>query len=250
MKTSVIITLDMEWASDCIIEDIASLFIERGVKGTWFVTHQTAALSMLRSHDSLFELGIHPNFKEGSSHGRTMPEVVSHCLGLVPEAVSARSHGLIQSDYLWRYYAESTPIRYECSTFLGPVPCAYPSRFFWNRKDLLRIPFTYQDNIETDAPFPIWNANDFLAKKMGIQVLNFHPFHIYANASSMAAFEEVKKLGRPFHELSEEELLPYRRNGDGSRSMFVSALDYLAEHGGGIRVKDIMAFDAAGGQTA
>jgi hypothetical protein len=244
------ITLDVDWAPDYIIEDVARVLIKKQVKATWFITHASPALKMLRQQSDLFELGIHPNFKEGSSHGKTMPEVVFHCLGLVPEAVSARSHGLIQSDYLWRYYIESTPIRCECSTFLGHAPSAAPSRFFWKRKDLLRIPYNYQDNMEMDRPRPIWDAIDFLKGKTGVQMLDFHPFYIYTNASSMAVFEEVKKLGRPFHELSEEELLPYRRNGAGARSMFVSVLDYLAEHGGGIRVKDILAFDAAGGQTA
>ena len=241
MTRTVAITLDVDWAPDYIIEDTARLLIERRVKATWFVTHASPALKMLREHSEIFELGIHPNFKEGSSHGRNMAEVVAHCMDLVPEAVSARSHGLIQSDYLWRYYVESSPIRRECSTFLGHAPGAYPSRFFWKGKELLRIPYNYQDNIEMDMPRPVWDAGVFLGRKTGIQMLDFHPFYIYTNASSMAVFETVKMLGRPFHELSEQELLPHRRRGHGARSMFISALNYVSEHGWGGRVKDIAA---------
>ena len=249
MGHPVAITLDVDWSPDFIVEDVARLLVEKRVKATWFVTHASPVLEMLRRHSDLFELGIHPNFKEGSSHGRTMPEVVAHCLQLVPEAVSARSHGLIQSDYLWRYYIESTPIHYECSTFLGHVPSAYPSRFFWKGKNLLRIPYNYQDNIEMDMPRPVWDAKKFLRGKTGIQVLDFHPFYIYTNASSMAVFEKVKTGDRPFHKLSEKEILPHRRRGHGSRSIFISTLDYLSERGGGNLMKDIEAFDKAGSPT-
>lgn len=243
----VAITIDIDWAPDFIVEDIARLLIEKQVKATWFATHDSPVLEMLRQHTDLFELGIHPNFKEGSSHGKTMSDVVSHCLGFVPEAVSARSHGLIQSDYLWRYYVEYTQIRFECSTFLGHVPRADSSRFFWKGKELLRIPCNFQDNIEMDMPVPIWDVEQFITGKGGIQGLDFHPFYVYTNASSMEVFETVKTMGRPFYELSEQELLPHRRQGDGARRMFISSLDYLAGRGGGMRIKEIAAYNETGG---
>lgn len=239
MNNLPVITLDVDWAPDCIIEDVANLLIERCVKATWFVTHASPAVEALRRHNDLFEMGIHPNFKEGSTHGRTMDEVVAHCLALVPDAVSARSHGLIQSDYLWRHYSERTPIRYECSTYLGPIPCVYPSHFYWKRRSLIRIPFVYQDNIEMDRPAPVWDPASLLEGKQGIQMLNFHPFYIYLNACSMDVFECVKKADRPLQELCEADLLSLRREGIGARTMFIRTLDYLSALGGGCRVRDI-----------
>jgi len=240
------ITLDVDWAPDYAIEDVAQLLIDRTVKATWFATHCSPALAFLRKHADLFEVGIHPNFNPGSSHGATMSQVVSHCLELVPEAVSARSHGLIQSDYLWRHYAESTPIQNECSTFLGHAPQVYASRFFWRGKGISRIPYNYQDNIEMDRPTPIWDAERFLEGKSGIQVLDFHPFYLYTNAFSMEAFESVKKIGRPFHEMPEDELLPLRREGPGARSMFIGLLNYLAERGGGCTMKEVASVAQSG----
>ena len=240
MTATLAITLDVDWAPDCVMEDVAGLLLDRGVKATWFATHASPALEFLRRHADLFEVGIHPNFNRGSSHGGTMDEVVRHCLALVPEAVSARSHGLIQSDYLWRYYAESTPIRNECSTFLGHAPRADAVRFHWKGRELIRIPYNYQDNIEMDRPQPVWDAGSFLGGKEGVQMLDFHPFYIYTNAASMETFESVKKAGRPFHELTEKELLPLRREGAGARRMFISVLDYFADHGGGCLVKDLV----------
>lgn len=236
---SLAITLDIDWAPDFMIEDVARLLINKRVRATWFVTHATPALDLLRQYPELFELGIHPNFKEGSSHGKSMPEIVQHCLTLVPDAVSARSHGLIQSDYLWRYYLEATPIRCDCTTYAGPVPHVYISRFYWKSRALTRIPFVYQDNMEMEAPTPIWSAETFYRGKSGVQSLNFHPVYIYTNARSMSVYEFLKTTGKPFSELLEADVRPHRLEGAGTRYMFESALDYFARHGGGKLIREV-----------
>lgn len=243
MNLRPIITLDMDWAPDCVIQDVAQRLIERRVKSTWFVTHDTPALDLLRKHADLFELGIHPNFKEGSSHGHTMEEIVEHCLHLVPEAISARSHGLIQSDYLWRHYALESPIRFECSTFAGRAPQTYAVRFHWAGDNLLRVPYVYQDNLEMSEPHPIWEATTFLQGKRGLQVFDFHPFYVYTNSTSMDIFERVKQTGGHMQSMTEEDLLPFRQSGEGSRTMFLSLIDHLAEQGGGNQIQDIVAFN-------
>lgn len=244
------ITLDMDWAPDCAILDVAKLLLERRVKATWFVTHDTPALDLLRQHADLFELGIHPNFKEGSSHGRTMAEVVGHCLHLVPEAVSARSHGLIQSDYLWRHYALESPVRFECSTFAGRAPQIYAVRFHWAGGSLLRVPYAYQDNLEMSEPRPIWEARAFLEGKRGLQIFDFHPFYVYTNSASMDIFERVKQTASHMQRMAAKELLPFRQAGEGARTMFLSLIEHLAARGGGDRVKDLAAFDETGGPEA
>lgn len=238
MALKLAITLDIDWAPDFMIEDVACMLINKGVKATWFVTHKTPALELLRNHPHLFELGIHPNFKEGSSHGKTMPEIINHCMELVPDAVSARSHGLIQSDYLWRYYLESTPILIDCTTYAGSVPVAFASSFHWKGRSLTRLPFVYQDNMEMESPSPEWKARNFYAGKSGVQSLNFHPVYIYTNATSMNVFERLKVSGKAFHEVTEVEAMQHREKGQGTRTMFESVLEYFAVHGGGSMARD------------
>ncbi len=65
------ITLDVDWAPDFMIDAAAQALVDREVKATWFVTHASPAVERLREHPDLFELGIHPNFLAGSSHGAT-----------------------------------------------------------------------------------------------------------------------------------------------------------------------------------
>jgi len=96
-----VITFDIDWAPDFVIEEVASLLQQKGVRATWFVTHACAAVELLRERSDLFELGIHPNFLEGSSHGKTPMEVLSHLLTVVPEAIGIRSHAVVQSALCW-----------------------------------------------------------------------------------------------------------------------------------------------------
>ncbi|HEY8645027.1 MAG TPA: hypothetical protein VIL77_04030 [Gaiellaceae bacterium] len=64
------LTLDVDWCPDSAIDDVAELLIERDVPATWLVTHTSPAIDRLRLRADLFELGIHPNFLPGSTHGR------------------------------------------------------------------------------------------------------------------------------------------------------------------------------------
>lgn len=239
MSTKIAISLDVDWMPDFVIEEVAQLLIDHKVKATWFVTHASPVWDALRRRRDLFELGIHPSFKEGSSHGANMTEVVKHCLDFVPEAVSARSHGLIQSDYLWRHYLGHTPIRRECSTYLGHAPCAHATPFHWDGDMLVRIPFVYQDNLEMARPAPVWDAETFLDGKNGMQMFNFHPRYIYTNARTSEGLEAVRRANRSYTSLTRAELDALRNPGVGARTMFVSLVEYLAQRGGGWLTRDI-----------
>ena len=93
---SLAITLDIDWAPDHVIDRIAAQLIDARVRATWFVTHQSPAIDRLRARPDLFELGIHPNFLNQSTHGETPAEVLAHCMALVPDARSMRTHSLVQ----------------------------------------------------------------------------------------------------------------------------------------------------------
>lgn len=114
----VYLTLDVDWAPDFMIDNVAERLVSQGVNATWFVTHESPAIDRLRRHPGLFELGIHPNFSRGSTHGATPEAVLRSCLSLVPDAVSMRTHALIQSSPLLVQVRASTSIRIDVSMFL------------------------------------------------------------------------------------------------------------------------------------
>ena len=231
MINSFAVTLDIDWAPDFIINEVAGRLLEKKVKATWFVTHKSPALDMLRHHPDLFELGIHPNFKAGSSHGSTTEQVFEFFQDLVPEAVSVRSHGLIQSDYLWRYLVEFTNIKVDCTTYLAHAQYLVPTEFFWKGKKLVRAPFFYQDNIEMEHPRPVWRADKLLDQTPGVKIMNFHPIYIYLNAHSMRGYERIAAKAKPFQTATEADVNTEIEKSEGAGTMFNSVLDHLSGSG-------------------
>ena len=112
------LTIDIDWAPDFMIDFAAEALAARRVCATWFVTHSSPAVDRLRQHPKLFELGIHPNFQPGSTHGKEWAEVLDHCMGLVPDATSMRTHDLFQSTKLLDMIITQTPIITDLTLFL------------------------------------------------------------------------------------------------------------------------------------
>ena len=112
----ILITLDIDWASDFIIQKVDEMLKEKGVKATWFVTHNSAYLDNL-SKNKNYELGIHPNFLPNTTQGKTPKEILEKLKKIVPNAVSIRSHALHQNSHLLSLY-KNHGIKFDSSIFL------------------------------------------------------------------------------------------------------------------------------------
>ncbi len=71
----ILITLDIDWASDFTIKKVDEILKEKNIKATWFVTHKSAYLKNL-SKNRNYELGIHPNFLSNTTQGKTPKEIL------------------------------------------------------------------------------------------------------------------------------------------------------------------------------
>jgi hypothetical protein len=175
VSARVVVTLDVDWADDPLVDDVAERLAAAGAPATWFITHASPALDRLRERPDLFELGIHPNFRPGSSHGDTPEAVLDHVMALVPEAVSSRSHGVVQSGRLLHLLVQRTPVRIDSTTFLPDLPDAPLVTQRTPHGDLLRVPFTWSDDYEPLCP---WDR--YLAEP-GLKVVLFHPTRVPAS---------------------------------------------------------------------
>lgn len=239
ISSSVAITLDIDWAPDFAIDFTADILIDRGVPATWFVTHWSAAVERLRDHQELFELGIHPNLLAGSSHGSSEEEVLDHCLELVPDAVSVRTHGLAQSSAWLTRLITQTNILADVSLFVPGAPFLQPVQHWWERQSILRLPFFWEDDCEMEKPVPAWNLPELLDVSPGMKILNFHPIHVFLNTSDRAVYEEAKRSSARLYDARLRDLEPLVQDETGTRSIFVDAADYLALGAMGSRIRDI-----------
>jgi hypothetical protein len=170
-----VITIDVDWATDAQIDAVAERLAAAGVPATWFITHASPALERLRAHPA-FELGIHPNYRPDSTQGSTPAEVLDHVIELVPDAVSARSHAVVQSARLLHLLVERTPVRIDSSTFLPGMPHVRPVPQITPHGTLVRVPYVWGDDYQ-----PVWSLPtdwDELLARPGLQVVDFHPQHV------------------------------------------------------------------------
>lgn len=239
-------TVDVDWALDAAIDFVADALIERQVSATWFITHRSPAVDRLRAHASLFELGVHPNFLHGSTHGSNPAQVLQHCFEMVPEAASVRTHALVQSTPLLAQIMATTRIATDVSLFLPRTPSLGPVSYCRKNRTLLRIPYCWEDDFEMEAIDPWWHLRPLLELGDGLKVLDFHPIHVLLNSSSMGPYEKLKRRAEGLTNLSTSDLTPYINDGEGTRTMFFEALDALANAGESVCIRDVAARWAEG----
>jgi hypothetical protein len=218
---------------------------EAGVASTWFVTHMSPAVERLREDPELLELGIHPNFLPGSDHGASAPEVLRHCMGLVPEARSVRTHALVQSHHILEAIVAGTPVRVDLSIFLPGMAHIAPVAYAVHDDELLRIAYYWEDDDQTLRAQPSWTFRRHW-EVAGIRVLDFHPLHVVLNSKDRSAYEAVKRL-KPLRDLQPEDVEPFVNPGRGARSVFQEVLAGLATPGSSLRVSDLVTRCQSGG---
>lgn len=223
------LTLDVDWAPDFIIDMVANVLLSKNVKATWFITHDSPAVQRLRQNNNLFELGIHPNFLPGSSHGNDQSEIISNCMQIVPEARCLRSHSLLTSSPLTIAIMQSTSINIEASIYLPHANNLCASPFEWEGLRLWRIPFNWEDDLEMRRASPCWDASTFFKQcNAGLRIFNFHPIHIYLNSLDMRPYAKYKQLYPNLQLGSRREDLRRPSNLPGTAAMFESVVSFMA----------------------
>ena len=230
MPEPILLTFDVDWAADFMIDAIAGRLIECGVCSTWHVTHASPAIDRLRERPDLFELGIHPNFMPGSSHGDTVAEILATCMRLVPEATTMRSHALVQSSSILTEVLASTPIRCDSSIMLPGAPNIEPVGFPHQEGPLVRVPYFWEDDVEMMRGCPRWTLDADDEPPDGLRVYDFHPVHVYLNAADMRPYHALRSR-EPLTELPEALARELVQPGAGAGSLFGEIAEHLAATG-------------------
>jgi len=176
-----VMTMDIDWAPDVVIEYTLSLLEKYGVKCTIFATHKTDAL--LFCNRDLFEIGIHPNILNAIDCN----DVVEELLSIYPEAKGVRSHGLVQGSKICNQFANHG-LEY-VSNYLIPY---YVKPFkLWN--GMYQVPYNWEDDVHLmyGYSYDIIDIIDIIDTSQ-FNIFNFHPIHIYLNTDILERYEEAK----------------------------------------------------------
>lgn len=194
IERTLFFTLDIDWANDQVLRFCSNLFSRHGITATFFVTHDTPVLNELRA-SKLFELGLHPNFNYlltgDSRYGSTHAEVLKHYRAIVPDAVSVRSHSLVQGSQILGEFVTSG-FRFDANLLIPwNSGTALKVIRHWDSR-MVRVPYCWEDDTHLTYGDP-WDPDAFLAHP-GLKVLDFHPIHIYLNTEVLSRYDAA----RPF----------------------------------------------------
>lgn len=214
-KKKIFFTFDNDWAHNEIVKDVVDLIESFDVFATFFVTDNIPQLERIRSNPN-FTLGIHPNFRPLLiGKGSTIHYEIERSMQIVPEAVSCRSHGVIQGGDISQALIQQG-IRFESNESI-PFHSGIKLRPYEVAGGLIKLPYLWADEHE-------WVFNrktDFskILKENVFCVFDFHPIHVFLNTESTERYENT----RPLHRLP-DELIKHRNSGSGTRSKLIELL--------------------------
>jgi len=220
MRFQSAITLDIDWAPDWAIDAVCAILKENGARATWFVTHMSPAVERLQANHELFELGLHPNFLPGSTHGDSEDAVLRHMRALLPEATAMRSHSLHQNSHLLSKAAREFGVRVDASLLLPGASNLTPHTLWLPGASIRRVPSCWEDDIEMLAPSPCYDADAPYLNGPGVHVFNFHPIHVVLNTTAQTTWEDIKKMSAT-EDCTPEALQRLRCDAPGPATLFL-----------------------------
>jgi hypothetical protein len=218
------ITFDIDWAPDWAIALCRDLCREAGVPATFFATHPSDILIELQA-DPLFEIGIHPNFLPGSSHGCSTEDVMAHVLALAPAARSMRTHALHQSTRIFAGILREFPqIAVDVSLFLPDHPGLDGTILHLGAdRPLMRLPYWWEDDVAALTPGWEWTSRP--RASTGLRIFDFHPVHVALNMADLGAYERLKaRTDARLEALSQGDFAPFVNRGPGTRTYLEALL--------------------------
>lgn len=236
-----IIILDQDWAPDFVIEEVMGLFEKHQIKSTWFITHQSPILDEFQKAPNLFEMGIHPNFLPGSTHGQRTEEIISHCLSILPEAKCMRTHAYMQSSLIYAYISNHTSIKLDASVFLPHVPNLQPFPYWAGKNAIVRTPVYWEDDNEMKIPGNTWDINRIPFIENGLKIFAFHPIHIYLNTPTLSAYIKIKQTIPDINAATQKDLEPFRQKTiSGVREFFTALLRTISENEQSFTISELL----------
>lgn len=218
-------TADLDWAAEHAIEDLLKAFEINDIKPTVFLTHPSKVIDKCKDK---IDTGIHPNFIQPSSQGKTQDEIVDYCRRLAPDTEVFRSHKWYGDndiyDKLW-----NRGFRYEsnlCTNMDETEP-------FIHRSGMVSFPVFLEDGSYIIKNKKI-DFEDVRGKfeKNGLKVVNIHPMHYALNTPYFSYTREIKdRLSREeWNNLQPEDLDNLSYKGAGIRS-FIEDLFQFSKKG-------------------
>ncbi|MDQ7062680.1 MAG: hypothetical protein Q9P90_00370 [candidate division KSB1 bacterium] len=215
-------TTDLDWAPEWAIQELLDIFYGHDVPITAFITHSSEAIKKASTiwNDRL-DIGLHPNFLPGSSHGTTLQEQIDNCQKFWPSARSYRAHCFFDVAQVSEEFVKRGFL-YDSNLCLFLQPFCVPLQH-WS--GLIRFPVFWEDDVHYKKGYEFKIS---LIKRQlfspGLKVFNFHPFNLALNVPNLEYYEKSKFL---YHTNELEAVEKYAYKGEGEKTFLLTMLELL-----------------------
>ena len=219
------ITSDTDWASDDALKFFLNIIDDFEIPLTLFITHSSPFIIDIINKKNI-DIGIHPNFLEGSSQGSSYKEVIEYCKAILPNAKSFRCHRYFDvNDITEIFYNEG--FQYDSNL------CSYMESIdpFVHRSGIIRFPVYFEDGAY------LYHNGELDFKKIGrekfsnpgLMVINIHPMHMVLNSPNFSYSRKVKdSLSKEqWNSLSRIELEEMKYRVRGIRDFLTDLFDFI-----------------------
>lgn len=189
----IILTMDIDWAHDDVIEYALAILDHYKIDATIFMTHKVDV--DLRNH----EIALHPNFTTLNleSHIRTI-------YNIYPQAVGIRSHSLFYTERFRDLYP-LFEIKYDSNVMMY---CQEGIKPYYIMPNVIEMPLFWMDNFYLEMEKnPSFQPKHLALTSPGLKIFNFHPIHIFLNTIDLGVYENAKNVYK-----NPAELWKFRNN--------------------------------------
>lgn len=219
------LTFDVDWASEEALKYSYSIIEQYGFKTTFFLTHESKFILDLIDKKCI-DAGIHPNFLPNSSQGSNYDEVIEHCMTLLPEAKSFRSHRYFDVNDITETFVKKG-YKYDSNvcTFLQRVEP------FVHRSGLIRFPIFFEDGayLLHGQNLNFKEVGKQLFNNPGLMILNIHPMHMVLNSPDFYYMRKVKDsfTRKEWNSLGYKTLEKNRYKGQGIGDFIIEIFEFI-----------------------
>lgn len=219
------ITSDIDWASDDALKFFLNIVRDYYIPLTLFITHSSPFIIDIINEKNI-DVGIHPNFLEGSSQGNSYKEVIEYCKAILPDAKSFRCHRYFDvNDITEILYNDGFKYDSNLCTFMESIDP------FVHRSGIIRFPVYFEDGayLYHSGELDFNKIGKKLFSKPGLMVINIHPMHLVFNSPNFSYSRKVKdSLSKEqWNNLSRNELEEMIYEGKGIRDFLIDFFKFI-----------------------
>jgi SAM-dependent methyltransferase len=210
------LTSDVDWAPEFCIRDFIEFARAYGIRPTIFATHESATVREAGEAGAA-QVGVHPNFLPGSTHGSDILSVIDHVCALYPQAKCFRSHSFVDGSPITRIF-RARGFKYDSNLLTYFEEDLRPIR---HGSGVMRLPVFWEDDTHWNQGGS-WDLDAYYDHFLspGLKIINVHPIHFALNTPSNEFYQDVR---RQVDKWSGEAVERLRYDGKGTRT-FVSEL--------------------------